>query len=156
MEELSWATVVLAVGRVNITIFDIAEGDVSVWILVLDLVWLSRIPGASAPANTWLRWISISGIVTVQPEHVHIMVVPNGHHESHTVGESSRHLSHTSKLLEVVNLSKVVLLSIAEGITEAVVGLTVNGHGWGVDHLAILDVLSLDVGDDAVVGSVVS
>ena len=58
---------------------DVGEGDGGVWISALHIL---RVPGVSwtwASADPGLGGVSVGGIVTVQPQHVHRVVIPHGH-----------------------------------------------------------------------------
>ena len=81
--------VALTIGRVDGTISDITEDDVGVWVLGLNLLWLSRVSGAGSSGNTWLGRISVSWVVRVEPKHVDCMVIPDGEDEGHSLGKGS-------------------------------------------------------------------
>ena len=59
------------------THLDVGEGHGGVWISVLHILRVSGVSGTGTSADPGLGGVSVQGIVTVQPEHVHRVVVPH-------------------------------------------------------------------------------
>lgn len=106
--------------------------------LGFDILWNT---GAGATRSSWstgaglIRWIS-----GIEPEHVSIMIIPDGHNEDHTVDHGLTHLLETTLFLEVVSVSHNTLLGCAHFIGDRIVLFINSGNVgcWVLKNLTIL------------------
>lgn len=125
-----------------------------VWAISLNIFWLAGVLRAGTSGDTWSRWILIGWVVAVKPEHVDIVVVPDGHDESHATCEGLGHLAHATLSREVIDVTEPSLGGSAVLVTESIVVLSTNVDRWSLNCLAVLDVFSLDFDNITVVGIV--
>lgn len=135
---------------VNWTVFDFTEDNLGVRVLLLDIFRFSTVSRASSSGGTWLTSF-VEWEDGVEPKHVDVMVIPDGHDKGHTSSEGFSHILHTSLGFEGVGLVPSGLLVVTGLLGEGVVGLSANGHGWVGNDSTILHVVSLDLREDSVV-----
>ena len=134
-------------GAVDGTELDVGVDDVGVGGVGLDVA--GDTGGGGARAAEVAGAGSVGRVGGVEPEHVGVVVVPERHDEDHTLGEGGAHLHETSLGAEVVGVAEGGLLGVAVGGGDGVAadsGDIALGVG---DHLAVLDVESLDLGEVA-------
>jgi hypothetical protein len=73
---------------------------------------------AGTTGYTWVGVRFVCGVVTVEPEHVGIMIVPGTHDENHTLLISLGHSFKTSVLFEIVGVFGQFLGGVAELISD--------------------------------------
>jgi hypothetical protein len=124
------------VGRADGTNLDVGIGDGDATAVSLNLGWHTGGGWARATSDTRSRWVSVGGVVGVEPEHVDRIVVPDGENESHTAGEGLVHWAHTT-------LAEPVVVVALGGLDICAVvgldGIVSRGDTWDVD---------VGVGDD--------
>lgn len=134
-------------GRADGADLDVGEDDVGVGGLGLDIGGNARVSAASTASGAGAGLVGRVG--GVEPEHVGVVVIPDGHDENHTLGESLAHLRKTALLSKNVLIAESLLLG----------GTVVCGDGVALDagdvrlgvgkDLAVLDVEALDIGKGA-------
>jgi hypothetical protein len=114
--------------------------------LNLDFSGNTRSNGTSSTSNTRLGWVSVSGVVAVEPEEVGRMVIPDRHDENDTLSEGLVNGRESTDISKVVGVTENGLLLSAEVIGDGVEGRRDSGD---VD-LGVLDdfaVLNIDTAD---------
>jgi hypothetical protein len=132
------------VGGAEVTNLDVGIGDGGVGLLRFDVGGLARGGCAGSTSGTGVGRVSWVG--GVEPQHVDFMVIPDGHDQDHTLGQSLIHRGEASLVGEVVVVTESGLLGSAEVNGDRVVGSHAGNVGLGVgDNLAILDVETADL-----------
>jgi len=134
-------------GRADGAEADVGEDDVGVGELLLNLGGDTRGGGALAAGGTGAG--PVNGVGRVEPEHVGVVVVPDGHDEDHGLLHGDTHLLESTKLLVDVGVAENFLLSIAVGIGDGVARNTSNGGLRVGNNLAVLGVEALDLSEVA-------
>ena len=99
-----------------------------VWMLVFDIGGLA---GGNVAGATWTTPGGLVGWVgRVEPKHISIMVVPDGHDEDHTILQRLTHLFEATLVLEVILVREGVLGALAHFIGDRV-ELLVHGIDLG-------------------------
>jgi len=136
------------VGRVDVTEPDVRVDDLGVGSGVLDVFGLARVCRAGTTSDTGLGCVGIGGVVGVEPEHVGVVVVPDGEDENHSVGECLAHASHAALVLEGSGIAESRLLSVTIVGRDGIEGVHSRNVGLGVlNDLAILNVDATDLGE---------
>lgn len=137
-----------AEGGVEGAELDVGEGDGGVGELGLDLFGNTRVGRARATLVTGAR--AVSWVGGVEPEHVCVVVIPDGHDEDHTLGHTGGHgLESTVVFPAVLGLVKDVLGGITEFLVDGVASDTFDLGLRVGDDGAVLDVEALDLGESA-------
>lgn len=83
---------------------------------------------ALSTGDTGLARVPVEGVLGVEPEHVRLVIVPDGHSENHTLLEALAHLGHSTIVGKVVEVTEELLLPLADLVGERVdVGETREG-----------------------------
>jgi len=125
----------------------------SIGLLRLDILWLTRVRRASTPHCAWVsgaNWVS-----GVQPQHVGVVVIPQGHHEHHTSVDGLLDGAEPSLVFEVRAILSSCHPIIAEIICDGVVGVAVDSVRWVFNRLAVLRVELLHFHKLAMVSAIV-
>jgi hypothetical protein len=109
-------------GRTNGSKFEVAELDNSVGLCHFNFRWSTRCGWAWATSNSWLIGISIGWIVAVQPEHVDIVIIPDGHDKDHAFSHGLAHLFHTALVLVVIQVTEKSFSGGAHLVGDGIVG----------------------------------
>merc|ERR1719474_321587 len=80
---------------------------------------ISGISRARASTDPWVRRVCIHWKIAVQPKHIHIMVVPQGHDQDLASIHRFSHCPHTTLLSMIVRIPKYFLLLITHWLTES-------------------------------------
>jgi len=120
------------------------------------LLWDTRGGGTGSTGNTGGGGWASGWVVTVEPEHVDSVVVPERHDEDHTVGKVLAHLRHTSEGLEFVHVLGGSFLLLAECVADGVGGGYTSHICVGIlNDNSVLNIDSLDLAESTGAGSVV-
>jgi hypothetical protein len=144
------------VGRSNVTKLDVGEDDLSIGVVGLDVLGSTRGGGAGSTSDTGGGGVSVDGVgLRVEPEHLGVVVVPDGEDEDVSLGQRLAHLDETAGLLESGVVAEFGLLDVAELVGDGVGGRLARLVGLGVgEYLAVLDVEAADL-DEVSGGGVV-
>jgi len=135
-------------GRADGAEADVGEDDVAVGDLGLNLGRDTGGGRASTALGAGGAGL-VDGVGRVEPEHVGVVVIPDGHDQDHRALEGLAHLSHTALAVEVIDVTEGDLLGIAPLLGDGVAGVAGDlGLGVGND-LAVLNVEALDLAEDA-------
>lgn len=91
--------------RVNGAHFDVAESDVSVGIVLMEIIRISTVGRAGSSEHPRSGRITVGGQKAVQPQHVVAVVIPEGEDQHHASLERVSHDFQTSHISEVVDIS---------------------------------------------------
>lgn len=75
---------------------DVREADLSIRAVLLHVRGNARRGRAGAASNTGLGRGLVRRVAAVEPEHIGIVVVPEGHDEHHARGTGAAHRGHTT------------------------------------------------------------
>ena len=138
------------VSRTDRTDLDVGEDDGRIGALALDRGGVAGGRRAGAAGDTRLGRVLVEGVVGVEPEHLGLVVVPEGHDEDHTGVEGIAHLRETTEVLERVRVAERGLLRVAERVGDGVVLAHARDVRLRVrDHLPVLHVQPPDLGERA-------
>lgn len=98
---------------------DVREDDIGVGGVGLNISGSTGSTRACSTADTWLAWISVKRIGGVEPEHVDVVIVPDGHDEN-AVLEGLSLLGESTLDLILVAVAESSLLGSAEGVVDRV------------------------------------
>jgi hypothetical protein len=111
--------------------------------------------GGWASTTSGTRGGRVGGVGRVEPEHVDVVVVPDGEDENHTLGHGLVHGGEATLGSEIVGVAERGLLSSAEGCGDGVVGSHTGNVGLGVgDDDTVLDVEAADLVERTAGGTV--
>mmetsp|Transcript_80711 Transcript_80711/g.164293 ORF Transcript_80711/g.164293 Transcript_80711/m.164293 type:complete len:383 (+) Transcript_80711:100-1248(+) len=91
------------------------------------------------------------GIVRIQPQHVGLRIVPEGHHQHHATVQSFSHGFQATLQVEVIHIPEGFLHIGANFVGNRITSDPCNGHVGVGNHLAILDVEATDVDEVSVI-----
>lgn len=135
----------LGKGGADRTELDVRERHLRIRILALDIRRYARASWAVATTNAGGIAALVSRIVTIQPQHVGVVIIPQTHHEHHARVECLAHGRHTTVLVErILLLGKSLLFVVAPCLSQAVTGETRHLRLRVGDDLATLDVEALN------------
>lgn len=135
-------------GRVDGTEADVGEGNVGVGDLGLKVRRLARRSRAGTALLAGLG--AVDGEGGVEPEHVGVMVIPDGHDKDHGLREGLAHLGHAALAVEaVVGVFEGSSASLAPLLSDRVSDNTGNPRLRVRDNDAVLHVEALDLGESA-------
>ena len=130
------------------TELDVGVGDLGVRGVGLNVRGSTGGGRAVATSDTGRGRVRSGRVVGVEPEHVRLVVVPDGHDEDHTRVERLAHGRETAELLKRVGVAERGLLRGAEVGGDRVECVDAGDVGLRVgDHLAILDVETADLAE---------
>ncbi len=133
-------------GGADGTGLDVGEDDGGTGALGLDIGGLTRGRRAGSTRDTRGGRVGVGGVVAVEPEHLRLMVVPDGHDEDHAFFEGVAHRGETAHLLEGVGVAEGGLLRVAKVVGDGVEGVHARDLRLRVgDDLAVLDVEAADL-----------
>lgn len=130
---------------------DVGECHRSIGALGFNSSGDTRGGGASSASNSGGRWVCADGIVTVEPQHLRCVVIPNTHDQDHSFLKGITHSGETSVSGEGVGVTDNVLLVSAELVGNRVV----SSQSWDVslgvlDDFAVLNIDATDLGESTV------
>lgn len=134
---------------------DVGVDDIGTTGLRLDGLRVTR--GCSAATTSSTRGTSrVCGVGAVEPEHVDGVVVPQTHHQDHTIPNCSTHVGQTAVFGEGGSLAKGGDLSSTEvGVDDISANSGDLGRRLGDDN-AVLDVVTSDLGEGTGISAVAS
>jgi len=133
---------------------DVRKFHLGISVVFFNVSWNTGGCGARTAMAT--RLLAIGGVSGIQPEHVGIMVIPQRHHEHHTLLEGLVNGSHASLLKEIAPILRKCNPILAECISDSVVFVSVNGVFGMLNGPAILRIDLLHFRQLAAVGVVLS
>jgi len=141
----SSASASCAEGAADGTVFDVGVCDGCAGVLGFDGCWNTGCGGTSTTGNTWSGSWAGGWVVTVEPQHVDGVIVPERHNKNHTGSEILTHLLKTSESLEFIGVVGCGLLLLTECIADCA-GRGDAGHVTEsvVDDFTVLHVDSVD------------
>jgi len=128
----------VSVGAVDRAELDVRIDDLGAGVVGLNIAWDTGRRGAGAASNTGRRGCLVERVVAVKPEHVGLVVIPDGQHECARLAEQ---VAETAVVLERCRVAERRLLRAAIGRRDRVL----STHAGDVvrrvgDELAILNV----------------
>lgn len=122
----------------------------------LNVIRLAGVGRARATHST--RQIAVDWVLGVKPEHVGLVIIPEGHDENHAAVERVRHLLHATLSLVVIGVPEDALDILAHLVIDALVLLRLAlDSSLGVrNQLAVLSKQALDFDDISVRSAVLS
>ena len=100
--------------------FDVRVGNLDATTVSLDVRGLAGVGAARATLDTGEGRILVEGVVGVEPEHVHGIVVPDGEDEDHALLERLADLREAAQRLEGVGVAERGLLRRAPRVGDGV------------------------------------
>ena len=122
-------------GRADITELDVGVGDGGVGFADLNVGGDTGSGWARATSDTGAAGVGGGGVVGVEPEHVHGVVVPDGEDENHSSGEALGDTLEGTLVLEGGGVAEGSLLVEAVLVSD---GVICRGHSGDVD-VGVLD-----------------
>lgn len=131
-------------GRSDLTKADVRVLDVGVRVFPLDVIRIAGVGRARATLGTRQR--AVDWVLRVKPEHVGLVIIPEGHDENHSAVERVRHLLHATLGLVVIGVLEDALNILAHLIVDALVllRLALNSCLGVRNQLAVLHKQALD------------
>lgn len=103
--------------------------------------WIPRCHCAWATSCTWCAWVRVHRLCGIKPQHVIVLVVPEGKYKCHATSERFAHLLHTSVLGESILIPEDLLVKTACCVRERrLVMKTLPACLRVLDPLSILNV----------------
>jgi hypothetical protein len=135
------------VGRADVTKLDVRVHNRGISLLRFDILRFTRVPRASTTLDTRQRWVLVKRIVTIKPEHVRGIVVPDTQNENHSVSQGAAHLGQATLLSKHVAVLEYRLLVGAELVRDRViVGAQSRNIDLGVlNNNTVLDIETTDL-----------
>jgi hypothetical protein len=143
---------VAATGGADWSEFYVREFHLGIPMLGLNLS--GNTGGGGAGTAVAADLLAVSGVSGIQPEHVGIVVIPQGHHKHHTLLESFVHGTHASLLDEIAAILGVGHPVLAELVRDGVVLISVHSVLLVLDGVPVLGIYLLHFFHWAVVGTV--
>jgi hypothetical protein len=136
----------LVEGRADGAELDVGEDNAGVGAVRLKIRRLARGSRASTTGDTRLAGVGSGGVAGVEPEHVDRVVVPERHDEDVAASKRRAHTVEAANGSELVVVAESSLLGLAEAVGDGVAA-DAGDSGLGVlEHLAVLDIEALDLG----------
>lgn len=135
----------VAEGGVERTELDVGEGDGGIGALLLDISGDTRVRGARAAIVAGSG--AVSWVGGVEPKHVGVVVIPDGHDENHTLFHTSGHRGESAMVLKGQLITEGFLLGVAEVLVDGVARDTLDLGLRVGDNSAVLDVEALDLAE---------
>ena len=132
-------------GGADGTNLDVGINDGGAGRVGLDVVGLAAVGSARSTGNTRGRGVLVGGVGGVEPQHVHRVVVPQGHDKDVALGKGGTHLLEATTVLERRVVAECRLLCIAESISNGVTRHTLDGRVGVLEDLAVLYIEALDL-----------